>query len=642
MVKDIRNDDSSMWCKLWLFGLPLLLVLPFDPDWLDFERARRGILLILVGSAVLLPGLRRADGWGRALAPFAALAGVALLSVIWAKHDRLAALEHGSYLLALATLTLLVSGSENSRAVLIKGFTWALLLTCGYGIAQSQGLDPFFPQKVQWEPVSTFGNTNAAAEWTVMAAPLALLATPVLSLVTLALADLYLWLNGGRAGLIAFHLVLLAVLLLPRACSFFGKPRIAVVAILVLAPVLGSLMKRTAPPPLPVASGQAAERQSGRGDTLAVRFKIYARTLRMAREHLPLGTGAGNFRTEFPRYRDPEEIAISSLGHALTSRVKTAHNDPLQILTELGILGALLLVLLLAELWRAWRVNEFSPLGLVSLCAMAPITLSRAPLLNAPAALAFFLALSLALGSERRRPLFRIPRPVFPLLGLLLLWPGVSAVLGESLAAAFARSKAYHVAHPEIPASVALKKILVPLELAQKLDPFESDWHLHRAVILERNLKGQGRERILADLDRVLSRRPGEYQALALLGKLGASEWRSRMDGANRELVDAGRRALTQLLAIYPEHKQGLAYMNSYRELDLLLDAKRSGKHSLWLELLEKLEDRGLLLYERNRVQRMLAQSSDTMKRLAFAQLLTKLNQLGRKLFPGDSEFVKE
>src|SRR5512145_109096 len=86
--------------------LPLLLALPFDPQWPDFERARRGVLLLLAGLALVVFGVRRAPS--RPIAWLLGLAVVALASAGWAE-DPWPALEQGAYLLGLVAPVLTLS-----------------------------------------------------------------------------------------------------------------------------------------------------------------------------------------------------------------------------------------------------------------------------------------------------------------------------------------------------------------------------------------------------------------------------------------------------------------------------------------------------------------------------------------------------
>jgi len=80
------------------------------------------------------------------------------------------------------------------------------------------------------------------------------------------------------------------------------------------------------------------------------RLYMYRNTIRMIGHNLFLGAGFGNFKYVYPRYRDRGEWALSGLN----TRVEQAHNEYLQILSEVGIIG------FLAFLWILWSIGRMS------------------------------------------------------------------------------------------------------------------------------------------------------------------------------------------------------------------------------------------------------------------------------------------
>jgi hypothetical protein len=236
---------------LLLFALPSLLVLPFDPEWLDFERARRGILMLGIALLCITTASRelrwpRGPLWG-----FAVLPDLAVLSLLWA-YDSWLGVERSGYWLALALVPLVLPRGPAPRRALLLGLVTAGLVSSIYGIAQSLGLDWPLHYAAPHEPVSTLGNRNAAAEWTLLAAAAALGLRPRLALPALAVLGIYLGANGGRAALIGWALLLALfvvarVWLAPRASWPRGLV-LAGAALAVLGPLLGSAGLRHAPP----------------------------------------------------------------------------------------------------------------------------------------------------------------------------------------------------------------------------------------------------------------------------------------------------------------------------------------------------------------------------------------------------------
>ncbi|MFQ5506727.1 MAG: O-antigen ligase family protein, partial [Planctomycetota bacterium] len=326
---------------------------------------------------------------------------------------------------------------------------------------------------------------------------------------------------------------------------------IALCLLLVAAPALGLVLRPgAADPGTAPGAGTRASREA-EWSTTRVRLRLYPAVLRLARHELPIGTGAGNFRVEFPPFRDPEEILISSHGGAFETRVETAHSDPLQVLAELGLPGALCLLMFLLALYRSLQSGRLGTAGLASMLAFLPVTLFRSALWNGPAALAWVAGLALA-HEPGRLARMRGLAPV----GLLLCLLGVPALLGESHGARFLRAQQKR----------DLPGVLEALDRAVLLDPFETRWRVLRAQIRRKNraaIQDSNLEELAEELEEVLERRPNDVDALAELAWLG-------LDRA--ELRPRGSRALGRLLAIYPSHRAALELRRDYAELRLALE----------------------------------------------------------------------
>ena len=78
------------------------------------------------------------------------------------------------------------------------------------------------------------------------------------------------------------------------------------------------------------------------------RFHMYRNTLNMIRDNLFLGVGFGNFRYIYPRYRDRGEWELSGLN----TRVDQAHSEYLQVFSEVGLIGLLAFLWILAGIGR--------------------------------------------------------------------------------------------------------------------------------------------------------------------------------------------------------------------------------------------------------------------------------------------------
>ena len=86
------------------------------------------------------------------------------------------------------------------------------------------------------------------------------------------------------------------------------------------------------------------------------RLYMYRNTIGMIKDNLFLGVGFGNFKYIYPRYRDRGEWALSGLN----TRVDEAHNEYLQILSEVGIIGFIAFVWILFVIGRMslWVIQK--------------------------------------------------------------------------------------------------------------------------------------------------------------------------------------------------------------------------------------------------------------------------------------------
>jgi Tfp pilus assembly protein PilF len=104
------------------------------------------------------------------------------------------------------------------------------------------------------------------------------------------------------------------------------------------------------------------------------RFHMYRNTIDMIKDNFLVGVGFGNFKYVYPRYRDRVEWALSGLN----TRVEQAHNEYLQIFSEVGLIGLLAFLWILTGIGRMVleivRMKAFSSRGMVGLALATGIT----------------------------------------------------------------------------------------------------------------------------------------------------------------------------------------------------------------------------------------------------------------------------
>jgi hypothetical protein len=371
------------------------LTLPFDARWLDFEATRRALACILATLGALAWFVGRRPVPIRGLPWLALLCAWALIRTIDVTNGGEARLR-AAYWWALAAAVFV--GAGLTRRQLVTALLPTALFVAVYGIAQGCGL--VFPEGYAraGEAPSTLGNRNVAAECTLLAFACAAhgiaadtrwrglgLALPVLGLA--------LGTNGTRAALVAIPIVV--GIAWWRAAATARGARRAWLACGVIAVLTGLSLRALDGPEAPVPAAATA----GTGPILApstidVRLALWSGVLAMIGDAPLAGHGTGQLRFEYPRYRTQAEIEASTFGRQFPTVVDSAHDDPLELTAELGLIGAALLVALLVAALRSRPLLEILPL-----LAFGVVALFRAPLGNAPAA----VVAALWLGTLARR-----------------------------------------------------------------------------------------------------------------------------------------------------------------------------------------------------------------------------------------------
>jgi O-antigen ligase len=99
------------------------------------------------------------------------------------------------------------------------------------------------------------------------------------------------------------------------------------------------------------------------------RAELLSTTSRAAREFMPFGSGLGSFRDVYPLYERAAQITSTYAVHA--------HNEYAELLLELGLAGALLIMFFVAwwgwRVWRVWRSAEARPFARAAAIASAAL-----------------------------------------------------------------------------------------------------------------------------------------------------------------------------------------------------------------------------------------------------------------------------
>ena len=238
---------------------------------------------------------------------------------------------------------------------------------CLIGISQAVLDLDWIPQSAV--PGSTFSNRNMAAHYVAICFPLALGLIVVgrrvrdrgLGVACLALSLVYLWYTRTHSAWLAVLVVIVlsavGVPWIMRRAGSGRRPTRLILALAVLVLVLlasfvglysaadglegeGEIVRRL---------GSIADASEG---TAGLRLIFWKNTLAMVRDHPWLGVGLGNFKLHYPLYHRAVELDWT---FDEEHQLERTHNDHLQILAEVGLLGLVAWIsIFVAAFYVAW------------------------------------------------------------------------------------------------------------------------------------------------------------------------------------------------------------------------------------------------------------------------------------------------
>ena len=390
-----RLQRAFLYLLLGAMSLAALQLVPLPPSWFSALPLRPAVIGDLAATgldAVWVP--MTLDRWGTvrammALATFAA-----------------------SWMLA-STLT----ADARERLLKVALIATAAMALLGFAQAAAGTHSPlrFYDYHHPIGAIGTFANRNHFGDLLAMLLPFSL-AFGVIAQRRSIQAGVFFWYG------------LAVVVFLAAALSYsrtgFALACMAVVASVLVLPPAGQTAARTsvkhAAPWLAGLSGVLAVGYYAWGGIVRrleqdplddLRWQYVEHGLAMARAYLPWGSGLGSFRDAYAPF---EPIAAMGSTHALH-----AHNDLLQVATEAGIPGLLILValggLVLAAARAAVRDGRATAnplLGAAAVAAFVPLAHSLVdyPLRTLSIGVVFGLVVAVLTAPNRRRG----PGPILP------------------------------------------------------------------------------------------------------------------------------------------------------------------------------------------------------------------------------------
>jgi O-antigen ligase len=265
---------------------------------------------------------------------------------------------------------------------------WALvlpsaigLLFSGYGLCQYVGAD-FLAIGRGREAVSTLGNTNYAGVLSAVLAIAGLAAAfferglrgRFFGAGAALLGALHVAASGSLAGLLGLGAGVAAfvILMLRR----HGWKPVALIPLAILVAAAAPSAKRV--------TTRISDIAHGKDRTANVRLGLWKGTLRLAAAHPVLGCGTGNFRMEFPPYRDADERKLSHEGRGVSYvEAEDPHNSYLAVLSESGPVALIaVLAALVLSVTSGFRRAREPDAGLAIAGAAGLIALAVSGLFN--------------------------------------------------------------------------------------------------------------------------------------------------------------------------------------------------------------------------------------------------------------------
>ncbi|KPL04481.1 MAG: hypothetical protein AMJ90_00620 [candidate division Zixibacteria bacterium SM23_73_2] len=236
------------------------------------------------------------------------------------------------YVLVLETVR-----DSKRRKVVINALIFVTLAVCVYGILQRVGFYLF-----NWVPASGFrissfyGNPNLLATHLVAVIPLLFVLilkklnwTGIMAGATLGLALVCLIFTGTRSSWIGFVGSLVFLFFLLRWVKTFKLNWKALLTLGIIFLIVLSIIIIN----WDIIAGRISQMISFSG-SVSIRIHLWEVTFDLIKSAPILGTGLGTFPVEFSRFKYPDfnlEVPIEN--------ILNAHNEYLEILAEMGILG---------------------------------------------------------------------------------------------------------------------------------------------------------------------------------------------------------------------------------------------------------------------------------------------------------------
>lgn len=386
-----KLDFCNQWFTAWVLMLAATpLVAPLFRSYIGYEVSKGKPLYgytpdlymaswLQIGTALILlwwalaTRLQIPRSQHPLLYAVVAFVGWVLISSLWSLNGYESLLKASNWMAALCGLWLLVQHSGRLETIhrLFQAIFISVVAIAAFGIGQYLWDWNWLPQAVP--PASTFGNKNFVAHYCLFGIPIGWLlfinsrtfrATCVYALGTTIILTFIVYTKTRAAWLgVLMELVMLVVWLVYEQRhhkKYWLHKRHKKVLFGALLLFVGAI--HVGPQGLDVHSVKTLakeaysilEQSSAEGRNQ--RIPIWSNSLYLIRDHWLIGVGIGNWYVQYPRYQQAW-LKDSLLSEKIATRY--AHNDFIQLIAELGIVGlALITLIIVLTLRAAWRLLQ--------------------------------------------------------------------------------------------------------------------------------------------------------------------------------------------------------------------------------------------------------------------------------------------
>jgi O-antigen ligase len=282
-----------------------------------------------------------------------AFGSLAFASVLWATDAGVAGASAFRLAQGVLLFAIVLTAVQTPRHVawIVWAYMTGAFLTAAVGLAGGSSAESFDPYAASDRLEGSIGDANELAAILVPALALAAFSLVVfraplarwLLFAYCALFVLALFFTESRGGLVALGVTLAAI------ATLSGSLRARALGVVLIVAALAVGYYTLAAPPESLARVTQFAAGGGTG-----RLDLWHIAVDMSADHPDVGVGAGNFQVQEPVYAT-RSITLSR-PDLVVDTPKVTHNTYLNVLAELGVLGAaLFLTLVLGSLANAWR-----------------------------------------------------------------------------------------------------------------------------------------------------------------------------------------------------------------------------------------------------------------------------------------------